>query len=302
LTLQRAAEIMHAMSNSAKHFFQATALIALLFSWSLELGAAQAEPRTTSRPLNPAAAPNVPSLDAEKALTLSKSVINKPVGDFTLLARDGQPRRLADYRGKPLLVSFIYTGCFDVCPTTTKSLQKAVTHTVATLGANRFNVVSIGFNQPFDSPSAMKAFASQNGIVFPNWEFLSPAPAIVDELVKSFGFSFVATPAGFDHTVQVTLVDAEGKVYRQIYGETLTADLLVAPLKQLVTGAPVADTNPIADILDRVRILCSVYDPKTGKYRVSLAIVFEIAGFLTFLLFIAWYLWRGWRDSKSHWG
>lgn len=258
-----------------------------------------AQDKVVSRPLDPAAAPNVPVLDADKAIQLSRSVLNQPIGDFTLLDRREQPRRLASYRGKPLLVSFIYTGCFDVCPTTTKSLEKAVVNTVAALGADRFNVVSIGFNQPFDSPAAMKAFASQNGIVFPNWDFLSPAPAIVDDLTKSFGFSYVATPAGFDHTVQVTLVDAEGRIYRQIYGEKLTTDLLVEPLKQLVTGAPVADTNPLADILDRVRILCSVYDPKTGKYRLSLAIVFEIAGFFTFLILTVWYLWDHWRGSRT---
>jgi protein SCO1/2 len=170
---------------------------------------------------------------------------------------------------------------------------------VAVLGAERFNVVSIGFNQPFDSPSAMKAFATQNGIVFPNWEFLSPAPAIVDELTKAFGFSYAPTPAGFDHIVQVTLVDAEGKVYRQIYGETLGADQLVEPLKQLVTGAPVAQTGAVADLLDRVRILCSVYDPRTGEYRLSYTLIFEIAGFLTFLSYIVWYLWKGLRRKKT---
>lgn len=261
-----------------------------------------AQDKAVSRPLDPAAAPNVPVLDADKALALSRSVINQPIGDFTLLDRNGKPVRLADYRGKPLLVSFIYTGCFEVCPTTTRSLQKAVTHTVAVIGADRFNVVSIGFNQPFDSPAAMKAFATQNGIVFPNWEFLSPAPAIVDDLTKRFGFSYAPTPAGFDHIVQVTLVDAEGRIYRQIYGETLTADMLVEPLKQLITGTPVAQTGAMADLLDRVRILCSVYDPKTGQYRFDYALIVEIAGFLTFFLYIGWYVWRGLRGRKAHSG
>ena len=260
--------------------------------------AALAEGKLASRPLDPALAPNVPVLDQAKALELSQSVVNRPLGDFTLLDRNDKPVRLADYRGKPLLVSFIYTGCFEVCPTTTRNLQKAVVNTVAALGAERFNVVSIGFNQPFDSPSAMKAFATQNGIVFPNWEFLSPAPAIVGELTKAFGFSYAPTPAGFDHIVQVTLVDAEGKVYRQIYGETLGADQLVEPMKQLVTGAPVAQTGAVADLLDRVRILCSVYDPRTGEYRLSYTLIFEIAGFLTFLLYIAWYLWKGLRRKN----
>ncbi|MBA3902109.1 MAG: SCO family protein [Rhodocyclaceae bacterium] len=278
---------------------RAGCLPALLLCWTTVLFAAQGDTQLSSRPLDPAAAPNVPALDQKKALELSQSAVNKPVGDFTLLDREGKPVRLAGYRGKPLLVSFMYTGCFQVCPTTTRNLQKAVVNTVATLGADRFNVVSIGFNQPFDSPSALKAFASQNGIVFPNWEFLSPAPAILDELTKSFGFSYVPTPAGFDHVVQVTIVDAEGRVYRQVYGEALTADMLVEPLKQLVTGAPVAQTNPIADIVDRVRILCSVYDPNTGQYRLNYALFFEIGGFLTFFFYIVWYLWRGFRTNKT---
>jgi len=261
--------------------------------------AALADGKISSRPLDPAAAPNVPVLDQEKALRLSQSVVNQPVGDFTLLDRNEKPIRLARYRGKPLLVSFIYTGCFEVCPTTTRSLQKAVTSTVAVIGADRFNVVSIGFNQPFDSPSAMRAFATQNGIVFPNWEFLSPAPAIVDDLTRAFGFSYAATPAGFDHITQVTIVDAEGRIYRQIYGEAPSADLLAEPLKQLVTGAPVAQTGAISDILDRVRILCSVYDPKTGEYRVNYTLIVEIAGFLTFFLYIAWYVWKGMRSRKK---
>jgi len=270
--------------------------------WLLLLSCATpfaAQEQVTSRPVNPAIAPNVPTLDTDKALELSRAVINQPVGDFTLLDRNGKPVQLSAYRGKPLLVSFIYTGCFQVCPTTTKNLQKAVTRTVAVIGTDRFNVISIGFNQPFDSPSAMKTFAAQNGIVFPNWEFLSPAPAIVDDLTRHFGFSYVSTAAGFDHIVQTTLVDAEGKIYRQIYGDEPTADLIVEPLKQLIAGAPVAQTNTLSDIFDRVRIVCSIYDPRTGQYRVNYVLIFEIAGFLTFFIYISWYLWRGLRPKKT---
>jgi protein SCO1/2 len=275
-------------------------LAVLLLVCSSALAATpNASPAVSSRPLDPALAPNVPVLDQEKALKLSQSVVNQPIGDFVLLNREGKPVRLADFRGKPLLVSFIYTGCFEVCPTTTRNLQKAVTNTVAVLGAERFNVISIGFNQPFDSPTALKAFATQNGIVFPNWEFLSPAQAILADLTAGFGFSYAATPAGFDHIVQVTLVDADGKIYRQIYGEALSTDMLVEPLKQLITGAPVPQSGAVADLVDRVRILCSVYDPNTGKYRLNYTLFFEIGGFLTFAGYILWYIRRGLRQSKS---
>lgn len=239
-----------------------------------------------------------PALDRTAALRDSQAAVGRSIGDYTLRDREGRAVRLSSYRGKPLLVSFIYTGCFDVCPTTTRALKKAVSVARDALGEGRFNVISIGFNQPADSPQALKSFASQNGINSPNWEFLSPPAAIVPDLARDFGFGFVATAAGFDHLLQVSVVDAEGRIYRQIYGEDYSADYLTEPLKQLITGTPVADATSLSAILEQVRILCSVYDPRTGKYRVSYAIVLEIAGGATFLLWIIWFFLNEWLTRR----
>jgi len=246
------------------------------------------------------------TLDSQAAYKRSQDAIGKPVGDHVLLDRQGRPTRLADYKGKPLLVNFIYTACFQVCPTTTRNLQKAVENTVAMLGPGRFNIVSIGFNQPFDSPEALKAFSTQHGIHLPNWEFLSPAPAIVDELTQNFGFSYVATTAGFDHLNQISFVDAEGRIVRQVYGESFTAQDIAEPLKAMVTGAPLPpQTSTLAELADRLRIICSVYDPLTGKYRTNYALYFEIAGFISFMIFMGWVAWsftRKRRDEKIQTG
>lgn len=250
------------------------------------------EPKLVERPQGDRTGLVLTTLDEKAALQLSQSVIGKPVGDHVLLDRQERPTPLSKYRGKPLLVNFIYTACFNVCPTTTKNMQKAVESTVSVLGAERFNIVSIGFNQPFDSPQAMKAFATQHGIQLPNWEFLSPAAAIVNQLTQDFGFSYVATTAGFDHMNQITLVDAEGIIVRQIYGESFTAQDLAEPLKAMITGAPIPPrTSTLAEIADRIRIICSVYDPLTGKYRTNYALYFEIAGFISFIFFMLWIVW-----------
>ena len=240
------------------------------------------------------------TLDSQAAYKLSQDAIGKPVGDHVLLDRQGRPTRLADYKGKPLLVNFIYTACFQVCPTTTRNLQKAVQNTVAVLGTDRFNIVSIGFNQPFDSPEALKAFSTQHGIHLPNWEFLSPAPAIVDAVTRNFGFSYATTTAGFDHLNQISFVDAEGKIVRQVYGESFTAQDIAEPLKAMVTGAPLPpQTSTLAELADRLRIICSVYDPLTGKYRTNYALYFEIAGFISFMFFMLWVAWSFMR-KRSH--
>lgn len=257
-------------------------------------------PKLSSRPLSPYSPQSIITIDEKAAFEKSQGAIGNVVSDYAMLNRDGKPVRIADYRGKPLLVNFIYTGCFQVCPTTTKNLQKAVDGLVDKIGAERFNIVSIGFNQPFDAPETMKAFARQQSIHLGNWDFLSPAEALVPELTRDFGFSFVRTASGFDHLNQVTLVDSRGRIVRQIYGELLSTDMLADPLQTLLDGGEVknADVN-LADIMDRVRILCSVYDPTTGKYRVSYAVILEIAGAVTSALWLAIFFWRDRRAKKN---
>ncbi|MBI3101057.1 MAG: SCO family protein [Burkholderiales bacterium] len=238
-------------------------------------------------------------LDREQALRASQAAVGRTIGDHILLNREGRPVALSSFRGKPLLVSFIYTGCFQVCPTTTKSLQDAVEGLQKSLGPNQFNVVSIGFNQPADSPQALKAFATQYNIKQSNWDFLSPPAAIVPALAKDFGFVYTATPAGFDHVLQVSLVDAQGRIVRQVYGESVAPAELGEPLKMLLAGTPVESNQLLDNLVDRVRILCTVYDPKTGAYRVDYTLPIQIAGGVTFFVLMLVFFINEWRSSRQ---
>jgi protein SCO1/2 len=238
-------------------------------------------------------------LDLQTALRTSQSVIGRQVGEYTLRDREGKPVKLSDYRGKPLLVSFVYTGCFQVCPTTVRFLSKAVKVAQDALGRDKFNVVTIGFNLPFDSPGAMKQFAKQQGITLANWEFLSPEAGTVESLTREFGFSYVATPGGFDHLTQVTIVDSGGTIYRQVYGESFELPVLVAPLKELLTDSRSPAPN-LAALVERVRLLCTVYDPASGKYRLNYAVVLEILiGASIFVAVIGFFANEWWRRRRS---
>jgi protein SCO1 len=238
------------------------------------------------------------ALDERSALRAGDAVVGTLVPDYTLLDRQGRPVRLSSYRGKPLLVSFIYTGCFQVCPASTRALHEAVKGLDKLLAPNQFNVISIGFNQPFDSPAAMRAFAAQHGIDYPNWEFLSPPQASVDALTRDFGFSYVATPAGFDHVLGVTLLDAQGRIHTQVYGERMNAQRIGEPLRKLLTGGALPTRLQFTDVIERVRILCTVYDSETGEYRYDYALIFEIVGGLLFFLTVAGYFGLEWRNRR----
>lgn len=232
------------------------------------------------------------------ALAFSQSVLGKTIGDYAFTDRAGRTVRLSRYRGKPLLVSFVYTACSQVCPTTTRFLAKAVKVAQDGLGADSFAIITVGFNVPFDTPESMKTFAGQQGIDFPNWEFLSPDPATVERLTKNFGFTYYATPKGFDHITQVTIVDGDGKVYRQIYGDVFEVPMLVAPLKDLVTGAP-TPARDIAGVLEKVRLFCTVYDPASGRYRLNYALFIEIFAGLTVVLGTGCFLLAEWRRNRK---
>ena len=236
-------------------------------------------------------------LDPREALSVSQRALGTTLGDYTLQDHDGRPLRLAASRGRPLVLQFVYTGCFDVCPTATRFLRDAVAEAQRTLGRDAFRVVTVGFNQPFDNPAAMREYRRKQGIELPNWSFASADQATIDALARDTGFVYRPTPAGFDHLTQVTIVDGEGRVHRQVYGATFELPLLVAPLRELATGAR-GEGWDLRQLAENVRILCTVYDPRTGAYRLNYALVIEIFAGLSVLGAVAFYVGNEWRRQR----
>jgi protein SCO1/2 len=220
-------------------------------------------------------------LDAREAVARSQRAIGRTVGDHALVAADGRAIRMSDFRGRPLVVSFVYTGCFAVCPTTTKFLADAVGAARRALGDDSFRVLTVGFNLPFDSPSAMRDFARKQGIDDARWTFASPSPDTIDALAEELGFQWTPTAGGFDHLAQATIVDANGRVFRQVYGDRFELPMLIAPLRERALGTP-APRDDLASLFDPVKLLCTVKDPRAGRYRLDYALFFELFTGLTF--------------------
>ena len=75
--------------------------------------------------------------------------------------------------------------------------------------------------------------------------------------------------------VQTTILDAQGRVHRQVYGDSFPLPVLMEPLKELVYGSTTRSLAP-ADLWDRINFLCTVYNPLTGAYRFDYSIFFGI--------------------------
>lgn len=239
-----------------------------------------------------------PDFDEKAALATSQAAIGRMLEDVTLRDRSGKTVQLANYRGKPLVISVIYTSCYHICPTTTKHLAKVVQTARTALGEDSFRVVTIGFDTAKDNPEAMRSFARQQGVDLPGWEFLSTDAASMARLAKNIGFLYFASPKGFDHLMQATVVDANGKIYRQVYGMTFDTPLLVEPLKELVFGEQPGESM-FAGLWSKVKLFCTTYDPANDRYRLDYSLFIGMfIGFLIIALGV-FYLVRELRRGRA---
>jgi len=236
-------------------------------------------------------------IDPEQALRLSQVAIGRTVGNYHFTDQDNRPLDLARLRGRPLIVSYIYTSCAFVCPTLTLSLSRAVELARETLGPESFTVISVGFDTRVDTPEQMRRYAAERGISVPGWYFASADEATVARFAQEVGFSYARLAGGFDHLAQVTIIDADGRVYRQVYGPDFSAPMIVDPLKKLALGISTPE-RPLADFLKKVRLICTSYDPKSGRYRFDYSLILEIGIGLSCTIVFAVFMVRAWREGR----
>lgn len=239
------------------------------------------------------------ALDAATVLAASQAAIGRPVGAYAFTDSGHRRVELADFRGRPLVLTMVYTGCADVCPTLSASLVDAAREARGLFGRDAFTVAVVGFDARRDTPERLRAFARSRGLPLNDWVFLSGSADSIDGLAADIGFSFVPAPQGFDHAAQTTVLDAEGRVYRQIYGAIFEPPALIEPLKELIWGRP-AGANLAAALIDRIRLICTVYDPASGRYRFSYAIFIGSGLSAATLLGMAVILVRSWRRWRRH--
>ncbi len=233
-----------------------------------------------------------------KAVLEARSKEGKAVSDYTLTDQDGRRFKLSDYRGKPLLVTFVYSTCPDICVSITASLLPTVKSLREELG-NEFSTIVVGFDYVNDTPRMMKEFGENHDADFSAVRFASGDRETIERLTSDFGFIYRKTEEGnFDHIGLVSVVGPEGGIYRQIYKTTILPADLKLPLKQLLTGETVAAKAPT--LIDKVKLLCLRYDPEKGEYYVDYAFIFGMfLQALVLLICLAILFWSNIRRGLS---
>jgi protein SCO1/2 len=239
------------------------------------------------------------AFDEAKALAASQGVIGQVVSaDHAFRNTRGETVKLSAYRGRPVVLSLIYTSCDHTCPLIAESIMRAVEAADATLDRRGYSVLTVGFDTKVDTPPRMRLYQSSRGLTRPGWDFLSADAPTIERLAAETGFYYTPRAGGFDHLAQVTLIDGDGRIYRQVYGDSFPAAALVEPLTQLVYDQR-EDSSLVSSMLNRVRLLCTVYDPASGRYEFSYAILFEmIIGGVSLAAVLVFAI-RLWRQTRA---
>lgn len=235
--------------------------------------------------------------DRKSALDFSQEAIGRSFEGHVLTDVYGRPFDIATLQGKPLFVSLIYTSCHHVCPLITQNLARTVEIAREALGDDAFSVITVGFDWAVDSPDRMRMYAAERGIVDRNWHFLSGNADSIDALSRNVGFQFFASAKGFDHLSQVTIVDSDGTIYRQVYGQDFEPPMLVEPLKELVFDTP-RDAGFVEHWVDTFKLFCTVYDPNIGRYKFDYSIIMAILTGVLSLGAVGFFITHEWRRAR----
>ena len=247
--------------------------------------------------------PQAKEMEEEAAIAFSQGVIGRKIRDAEFTDHNGNRVRFSDFVGKPLIVSFIYTQCADVCPTITTSLTHAVNEARRVFGAENFEVLTIGFDTRFDSPKRLKIFADREGAGTENWRFLSGDFISIAQAADDLGFMFFRSPRGFDHLAQVTVVNEQQVVYRQVYGDKFDIPHVMEPLKEIIFKTEKSFFTP-EGFWKRLNLFCTTYNVQADKYEFDYSIFVSMFAGATVMAVPIWVVfstaWRRRREARRN--
>jgi len=159
------------------------------------------------------------------------------VPDDVLIDETGAPRKLSDWRGKALAVTFIYTRCPmpDFCPLMDRQfaeIQQAVLSDPEL--KDRVHLVSISFDPAHDTPAVLKTHATGLKADPRVWTFLTGTPDAIDHVAERFGISVThENDSGqtITHNLRTEVVNAKGQVTTIYSGNEWTVAKMIDALK-----------------------------------------------------------------------
>ena len=189
----------------------------------------------------PAPAPDEPAVSATGVKFDDwKDPLDRPEPfdlNFAMLDQDGREVNLADFVGKPMAVSFIFTRCPDpkMCPLITLRMAD-LQDQLRKLGIlDDVQLLLISYDPRYDTPERLKAYAKDRGMEFESMAMLTARdPALLPLLLEHMGVTAEGQGASFKHLIELLLIDRGGRFVRAYYGRVWENDPVIEDLKRLI--------------------------------------------------------------------
>lgn len=168
------------------------------------------------------------------------------VPDFALRNENGRVIHLKEFRGKEVLITFIYTRCPlpNFCPLVTRNFA-AIHQELEKDPAlyKKTHLLSVSFDPEHDTPARLKSYGEEyigSGAqkAFEHWDFAVGEKPVVLKMAQYFdvGLSYGPNDA-ITHTLSTTLIGANGKVVAFYHGNDWTPQQVLADMKKAANGA-----------------------------------------------------------------
>ena len=149
-------------------------------------------------------------------------IVERPAPRFTLMDDKGRPVSLSDFKGKVVVLNFIYTFCPDVCPLHAAQIAGLQAHINRTAMADVVQFISITTDPERDSPEVMRDYGESQGLDPANWSFLTSAdgsPQATRTLARDYGLKFTTGDDGYLlHGVVTHVIDKSGDLRARYHG------------------------------------------------------------------------------------
>ncbi len=159
------------------------------------------------------------------------------VPDTNLVDQQGHTKRVSDFRGKTVAVTFVYTRCPlpDFCPRMDRNFKAAqdLLRSDAAI-ASRVHLLSVSFDPDYDTPKIMAAHARRVGADPALWSYVTGERKAVDLLAGAFGVSVMREEQPMQeimHNLRTAVIDANGRLVTVLNGRDWTPEDLVSALR-----------------------------------------------------------------------
>jgi protein SCO1/2 len=154
--------------------------------------------------------------------------------DYHFTNELGEAVSLGQFRGQALAFTFFFTRCPypNFCIYVSNGFQETQKKLEALTNAPaNWHLLSISFDPEYDTPTALKAYATARDFDSRRWDFVTGDLADLTAFGSQFGEYFGHdTTGGYNHNLRTVVVDAKGRIQRIINGNTWTSDELVAEM------------------------------------------------------------------------